>query len=180
MFVPGNQPVVWRGPMLHRAPVAVPRRRLLGTSTYCSSTCRRDRRCRDLGRPAHPGAEIPSSRHPSRRRRRWPSAPVSIALQTHQRVAGVIENMSWLEPPTAHARRSSAAVAVRPSRTRSPAPSGAEVSLLGQIPLDTTLRIGADEDMPVVLGQPDSPAAVAPAGSLWGLAGRSLSSPPPG
>ncbi len=30
MFVPGNQAVVWRGPMLHRALQAVPHRRLLG------------------------------------------------------------------------------------------------------------------------------------------------------
>jgi ATP-binding protein involved in chromosome partitioning len=30
MFVPPGQPVVWRGPMLHRAPAAVPVRRLLG------------------------------------------------------------------------------------------------------------------------------------------------------
>ena len=50
---------------------------------------------------------------------------------------------------------------------------GAPVPLLGQIPLDVTLREGADQGTPVVLGQPDSPAAVALKGIAKGLASRS-------
>ena len=50
---------------------------------------------------------------------------------------------------------------------------GSEVPLLGQIPLDTRLRVGADQGMPVVLGEPDSPAAVALRGIAKGLASRS-------
>ena len=42
----------------------------------------------------------------------------SIALQTHQRVVGVIENMSGSSCPTAPARRSSAPAAARRSPTR--------------------------------------------------------------
>ena len=38
---------------------------------------------------------------------------------------------------------------------------GAPVPLLGQIPIDTRLREGGDQGMPVVLADPDSPAAVA-------------------
>ena len=45
--------------------------------------------------------------------------------------------------------------------------------LLGQIPLDTRLREGADHGTPVVLGEPDSPAAVALRGIAKGLATRS-------
>ncbi|PID95903.1 MAG: sodium:proton antiporter, partial [Actinomycetales bacterium] len=52
---------------------------------------------------------------------------------------------------------------------------------LGQVPLDTALREGGDAGVPIVLSDPDSPAAAA----LWdvaqalasrarGLAGRSL------
>ena len=58
---------------------------------------------------------------------------------------------------------------------------GAPVELLGQIPLDTTLREGADHGIPVVVGHPDAPAAVALRGiakglgtRARGLAGRSL------
>jgi ATP-binding protein involved in chromosome partitioning len=47
------------------------------------------------------------------------------------------------------------------------------VPLLGQIPLDTRLRVGADDGTPVVLGEPDSPGAVALRGIAKGLASRS-------
>ena len=97
----------------------------------------------------------------------------AIALQTHQRVAGVIENMSWLELPDGTRQEifgSGGGQEVADSLTRA---IGSEVKLLGQIPLDTRLRIGADEGMPVVLGSPDSPAAVALRGIARGLATRS-------
>ena len=64
---------------------------------------------------------------------------------------------------------------------------GAEVPLLGQIPLDVTLREGSDTGTPVVLGHPTSPAAVALRGiakglstRARGLAGRSLGLTPAG
>ena len=64
---------------------------------------------------------------------------------------------------------------------------GAEVPLLGQIPLDVSLREGSDHGNPAVLSNPDGPAAVALRGiarSLAtrsrGLAGRSLGLTPTG
>jgi ATP-binding protein involved in chromosome partitioning len=58
---------------------------------------------------------------------------------------------------------------------------GAPVPLLGQLPLDVRLREGGDAGVPVVLSDPDSPAAVALRGvarqlgrRARGLAGRSL------
>ena len=64
---------------------------------------------------------------------------------------------------------------------------GSEVPLLGQIPLDISLREGADQGLPVVIGNPTSPAATALRGvakSLAsrsrGLAGRSLGLTPTG
>jgi ATP-binding protein involved in chromosome partitioning len=54
------------------------------------------------------------------------------------------------------------------------------VPLLGQLPLDVRLREGGDTGVPVVLSDPDSPAAVALRGvarqlgrRARGLAGRS-------
>ena len=38
---------------------------------------------------------------------------------------------------------------------------GAQVPLLGQIPLEQAVREGGDSGLPIVLGQPESPAAVA-------------------
>jgi ATP-binding protein involved in chromosome partitioning len=38
---------------------------------------------------------------------------------------------------------------------------GTQVPLLGQVPLDVRLREGGDAGMPLVLSDPDSPAALA-------------------
>ncbi|WP_395652783.1 Mrp/NBP35 family ATP-binding protein [Phycicoccus elongatus] len=173
MFVPGNQPVVWRGPMLHRA-----------LQQFLADVFWGDLDVLLLDLPPGtgdvaisvaqliPGAEILVVTTPQQAAAEVAERAGSIALQTHQRVAGVIENMSWLELPDGSRQEifgSGGGQAVADSLTRS---IGAEVSLLGQIPLDTTLRIGADEGMPVVLGQPDSPAAVALRGIARGLASR--------
>jgi ATP-binding protein involved in chromosome partitioning len=45
---------------------------------------------------------------------------------------------------------------------------GADVPLLGQIPLDIQLREGGDAGVPIVIGQPGTPAAA----SLAGIAAR--------
>src|SRR5262249_57181945 len=64
----------------------------------------------------------------------------SIALQTHQRIVGVVENMSWLELPDGQRMEvfgSGGGTQVAESLGRlgrAPRP------LLGQIPLDTRLR----------------------------------------
>ncbi|MBU9944747.1 MAG: Mrp/NBP35 family ATP-binding protein, partial [Dermatophilaceae bacterium] len=174
MFVPGNQPVVWRGPMLHRALqqfladvfwgdldvllLDLPP----GTGDIAISTAQ-----------LIPGAEILVVTTPQQAAAEVAERAGAIALQTHQRVAGVIENMSWLELPDGTRQEifgSGGGQEVAESLTRA---IGSEVKLLGQIPLDTRLRIGADEGMPVVLGSPDSPAAVALRGIARGLATRS-------
>jgi ATP-binding protein involved in chromosome partitioning len=96
----------------------------------------------------------------------------SIALQTHQRIAGVIENMSWLELPDGTRQEvfgSGGGQVVADSLTRL---IGAPVPLLGQIPLDTLLREGADIGMPVVLSEPNSPSAVVLRGIARGLSTR--------
>ena len=174
MFVPGNQPVVWRGPMLHRAlqqfladvfwgdldillldlppgtgDIAISIAQLIPTSEILVVTT-----------PQQAAAEVAERAG-------------SIAAQTHQRIVGVIENMSWLELPDGTRQEifgSGGGQSVSDSLTRT---IGAPVPLLGQIPLDVTLREGADQGTPVVLGQPDSPAAVALKGIAKGLASRS-------
>jgi ATP-binding protein involved in chromosome partitioning len=95
--------------------------------------------------------------------------------------------MSWMEMPDGTRHEifgAGGGQSVADSLTRD---VGAPVPLLGQIPLDTRLREGADNGMPVVLGEPNSPSAVvlrAIARSLStrsrGLAGRSLGLTPAG
>jgi len=83
----------------------------------------------------------------------------SIALQTHQRIAGVVENMSYLPCPhcgeavDVFGSGGGEAIAASVSRIL-----GADVPLLGQIPIDRRLRESGDNARPLVLDEPDSPA----------------------
>jgi len=181
MFVPGNQPVVWRGPMLHRALeqfltdvfwgdldvllLDLPP----GTGDIAISTAQ-----------LLPGAEILVVTTPQAAAAEVAERAGSIALQTKQHLVGVVENMSWLDTPTGRMELfgSGGGRLVAESLSRS---VGAPVPLLGQLPLDVRLREGGDAGVPVVLSDPDSPAAVALRGvarqlgrRARGLAGRSL------
>jgi ATP-binding protein involved in chromosome partitioning len=96
----------------------------------------------------------------------------AIATQTHQQVVGVVENMSWLELPDGERMEifgSGGGQAVSDALTRT---LGARVPLLGQIPLDTRLREAGDAGAPIVLAEPDSPAAQALEKIADGLAVR--------
>ncbi|HEY7719088.1 MAG TPA: Mrp/NBP35 family ATP-binding protein [Pedococcus sp.] len=188
MFVPGNQPVVWRGPMLHRA-----LQQFLGDVFWGDL----DVLLLDLPPGTGdiaisvaqlvPGAEILVVTTPQQAAAEVAERAGAIALQTHQRIVGVIENMSWLELPDGSRQEifgSGGGQAVADSLTRS---VGAAVPLLGQVPLDTRLREGGDHGTPVVLSEPQSPAAVALRGvarglstRARGLAGRSLGLSPAG
>src|SRR5699024_3967764 len=82
----------------------------------------------------------------------------SVALQTRQRIAGVIENMSWLERPDGPRMDvfgSGGGEEVAQNLTRS---VGASVPLLGQVPLEQAVREQGDAGTPMVLAEPDSPS----------------------
>jgi len=188
MFVPGNQPVVWRGPMLHRA-----------VQQFLADVFWGDLDVLLLDLPPGtgdiaisiaqllPNSELLVVTTPQQAAAEVAERAGSIALQTHQRLVGVIENMSWLELPDGTRQEifgSGGGRAVAESLSRS---IGAEVPLLGQIPLDTTLREGGDTGLPSVLGTPDSPGATALRGIARqlahrgrGLAGRKLGITPTG
>ncbi|MGE5292592.1 MAG: Mrp/NBP35 family ATP-binding protein [Micromonosporaceae bacterium] len=183
MFTKGNTPVVWRGPMLHRAlqqfladvywgdldillmdlppgtgDVAISVAQLLPTAELLLVTT-----------PQLAAAEVAERAG-------------AISMQTHQRIAGVIENMSYLACPHCGERvdvfGSGGGDAVASALTRI---TGATVPLLGQVPIDVRLREGGDEGVPLVLADPGSQAAgvlnkIADelAGRSRGLAGRQL------
>jgi len=96
----------------------------------------------------------------------------TIALQTHQRIAGVIENMAWLELPDGTRMEvfgAGGGQAVADALTRA---TGGQVPLLAQVPIDVRLREGGDDGTPVVLAAPDSPSALVLASVADQLAGR--------
>ncbi|BBH16500.1 iron-sulfur cluster carrier protein [Nocardioides baekrokdamisoli] len=83
----------------------------------------------------------------------------TMAEMMHQRVAGVIENMSWLTlPDGTRMEVFGTGGGERVAKTLSER-FGATIPLLGQIPLDTTLREGGDVGKPIVENDPTAVAA---------------------
>ena len=187
MFTPGNSPVVWRGPMLHRA-----------LQQFLADVYWGDLDVLLLDLPPGtgdiaisvaqlvPSAELLIVTTPQVAAAEVAERAGTIAMQTHQRIAGVIENMSGF--PCPHCGESvelfgsggGALVSRSLSRT-----TGTDVPLLGQVPLDVRLREGGDEGVPLVLSDPSAPAAVVLSdvaarlgGRPRGLAGQSLSISP--
>ena len=162
MFVAGNQPVAWRGPMLHRA-----------LEQFLTDVYFGDLDALFLDLPPGTGdvaisvaqllpkAEILVVTTPQAAAADVAERAGAIAVQTQQLVAGVIENMSFLTLPDGSTMElfgsgGGEVLAKRLSRT-----VNAPVELLGQIPLDVALREGGDIGAPIVLADPASPAATA-------------------
>jgi ATP-binding protein involved in chromosome partitioning len=182
MFVPGNTPVVWRGPMLHRA-----------LEQFLSDVFWGDLDVLLLDLPPGTGdiaisvaqllptAEILVVTTPQQAAAEVAERAGSVALQTKQQVVGVVENMSWLEQPDGtRVELFGSGGGARVAESLGLA-LGTTVPLLGQVPLDVALREGGDSGAPVVLSAPDSAAAQvlrgvarALATRARGLAGRSL------
>jgi len=100
----------------------------------------------------------------------------SLAAQLHQRVVGVIENMSYLPCPHCGERvevfGSGGGQVVADTLTRV---VGARVPVLGEVPIDMRLREAGDSGIPLVLADPQSPAARELMKIADGLASRSRS-----
>ncbi|NRQ49914.1 Mrp/NBP35 family ATP-binding protein [Aeromicrobium stalagmiti] len=97
----------------------------------------------------------------------------TMASMMHQRVVGVIENMSYLQVPGGDRLEIfGAGGAAKVAETLS-ARFGYDVPMLGQIPLDQTLREGGDVGDPIISSDPDSESAKVLQGVADQLSGRS-------
>ncbi|MGH3423414.1 MAG: Mrp/NBP35 family ATP-binding protein [Nocardioidaceae bacterium] len=112
----------------------------------------------------------------------------TMASMMHQRVVGVVENMSYLEVPgTGERMEIFGSGGARQVATTLSQRFGYDVPVLGQIPLDEKVRVGGDEGIPIVESDPDSPAgkelisvAEKISGRSRGLAGMQLGLSPVG
>ena len=162
-FKPGGvtQPITWRGPMLHRALqqflsdvwwgdldvllVDLPP----GTGDVAISAAQ-----------LLPNAEVVVVTTPQEAAAEVAVRAGMVAKETHQRLAGVIENMSAFpcphcgEPVDLFGSGGGQRVASVLSKALD-----AEVPLLGRIPFDVRLREGGDSGEPLVLAEPTAPAA---------------------
>ncbi|TDB92533.1 Mrp/NBP35 family ATP-binding protein [Actinomadura sp. 7K534] len=183
MFTAGNQPVVWRGPMLHRA-----------LQQFLADVYWGDLDILLMDLPPGtgdiaisvaqllPSAEILVVTTPQQAAAEVAERAGAIAAQTHQQVVGVIENMSYLSCPHCGERQyifgEGGGQTVADALTKT---LGTRVPLLGQVQIDPRLREGGDHGDPLVLSDPDAGAAkelrtIADtlAGRSRGLAGMSL------
>jgi ATP-binding protein involved in chromosome partitioning len=162
MFTAGNAAVVWRGPMLHRA-----------LQQFLADVYWGDLDVLLLDLPPGtgdvaislaqllPNAEILVVTTPQMAAAEVAERAGAIAMQTHQRLVGVVENMSWLELPDGSRMEvfgSGGGQTVADSLTKT---VGASVPLLGQVPLDTRVREAGDAGTPIVLVDAETPAAKA-------------------
>jgi ATP-binding protein involved in chromosome partitioning len=172
-FTQGNTPVVWRGPMLHRA-----------LQQFLADVYWGDLDVLLLDLPPGtgdvaisvaqliPNAEILVVTTPQLAAAEVAERAGSIAIQTRQRLVGVVENMSGLTLPDGSTLQvfgegGGEQVAERLSRA-----VGSDVPLLGQIPLDPAVVAAGDAGLPIVLGAPDSPVGKALLAIADGLSSR--------
>jgi ATP-binding protein involved in chromosome partitioning len=174
-----DQVVAWRGPMLDRALVQMlsdvfwgDLDTLLldlppGTGDIAIS----------LGQHL-PNAEVVVVTTPQEAAAEVAERAGTMASMMHQRVVGVVENMSFLPCPHCAEAGVEHRLEVfgsgggrRVAQTLSQR-FGYDVPVLGEVPLDLSLREGGDTGTPIVDSHPDSPAAQALAGVAKALVGR--------
>jgi ATP-binding protein involved in chromosome partitioning len=156
-FVKDNQPVGWRGPMLHRAIEQ------FLTNVYWGDL---DFLLVDLP-PGTGDVAISLGQLLSKARSLVITTPQSaaatvaersgaIGLQTGQEIIGVIENLSYLATDSGNqyifGQGGGEAVAKRLSTL-----SGQSVEVLAQLPISAELREASDSGRPLVISKPESP-----------------------
>ena len=169
-----DQVVAWRGPMLDRALVQMlsdvywgDLDALLldlppGTGDVAIS----------LGQHL-PNAEVVVVTTPQEAAAEVAERAGTMASMMHQRVVGVIENMSFLTLPDGSTMEVfGSGGGDRVAQTLSQR-LGYDVKVLGRVPLDPSLREGGDAGKPIVESDPTSPSAVVLTEVAVALAGRS-------
>lgn len=160
MFVKPDQPVAWRGPMLHRAleqfltDVHFGQIDVLfldlppGTGDIAISMAQ-----------LLPHAEILLVSTPQLAAVDVAQRAGTLSIQTEQKVVGVLENMAAMQLPdgtTLPLFGEGGGAQLTQSLSQA---LGYEVPLLGSVPLEVALRQGGDAGTPIVWGAPETSAA---------------------
>jgi ATP-binding protein involved in chromosome partitioning len=156
-FVPEETPVIWRGPMLHKAV-----EQFLG-DVYWGDVdfllCDLPPGTGDVSISLAsflPGASMLVVTTPQEAARKVAERAGKMAERTNLRPIGVVENMSWFECPHCGERE-----AIFGEGGGREAAETLRVPLLAQVPLMPAVRAGGDAGVPIVVSDPDSPAGVA-------------------
>jgi ATP-binding protein involved in chromosome partitioning len=153
-FADENNPVIWRGPMLHKAltqfitdvywgrPEIVVIDMPPGTGDVALTMAQ-----------FLPAAEVVVVTTPQPAAQKVAQRAAYMARKVNLTVTGVIENMSWF------AGKDGERYEIFGGGGGQLLAQELDVPLLGQIPLQTELREGADRGVPIVVGGPETQAA---------------------
>jgi ATP-binding protein involved in chromosome partitioning len=155
-FVPEETPVIWRGPMLHKAVQQFLGDVYWGDLDFLLADLPPGTGDVSISMASFlPGANMLVVTTPQEAARKVAERAGKMAGQARLKVLGVVENMSYFVCPNCEERH-----AIFGEGGGQEAAETLDVPLLGQVPLVTTLRAGGDEGTPIVVSDPDSPASV--------------------
>ncbi|MBI2237324.1 MAG: Mrp/NBP35 family ATP-binding protein [Actinobacteria bacterium] len=153
-FVPEETPVIWRGPMLHKAIEQFLGDVYWGNLDFLLADLPPGTGDVSISLASFlPGASMLVVTTPQEAARKVAERAGKMAERTNLRPIGVIENMSYYVCPHCGERES-----IFGEGGGREAAETLGVPLLGEIPLVPALRRGGDEGTPIVLSDPDSPA----------------------
>jgi len=175
-----DQVVAWRGPMLDRALVQMLADVYWGDLDVLLLDLPPGTGDVAISLGQHlPGAEIVVVTTPQEAAAEVAERAGTMASMMHQRVVGVVENMSYLPCPHCTPEGKDHRIEVFGSGGGARVAStlserfGYDVPVLGEVPLDMSLREGGDVGKPIVDADPTAPAAQVLRGIAERLAGRS-------
>src|SRR6478735_5917740 len=174
-----DQVVAWRGPMLDRALVQMLSDVFWGDLDVLLLDLPPGTGDIAISLGQHlPGAEVLVVTTPQEAAAEVAERASTMASMMHQQVVGVVENMSFLPCPHCTAEGKDHRLEIfgngggeRVAATLSER-FGYDVPVLGQIPIDTSLREGGDVGKPIVDSDPTAPGAVVLTAIAARLAGR--------
>ena len=156
-FVPEETPVIWRGPMLHKAIEQFLGDVYWGELDFLLADLPPGTGDVSISLASFlPGASMLVVTTPQEAARKVAERAGKMAERTNLRPLGVIENMSWFACPHCGERTS-----IFGTGGGQEAADTLGVPLLAQVPLMPDLREGGDEGRPIVVTDPDSPAGQA-------------------
>ena len=172
-----DQVVAWRGPMLDRALVQMLSDVYWGDLDVLLLDLPPGTGDMAISLGQHlPGAEVVVVTTPQEAAAEVAERAGTMASMMHQRVVGVVENMSYLACPHCGPEHQleifGSGGGDRVAATLSQR-FGYDVPVLGRIPLDTSLREGGDAGKPIVEADPTAPAAEVLTEVAQRLSGRS-------
>ncbi len=153
-FVPDDTPVIWRGPMLHKAINQFLADVYWGDLDFVLADLPPGTGDVSISIAQFlPGADMLVVTTPQEAAQKVAARAGRMTEQVNLRIIGVVENMSYFVCPTCDAEHH-----IFGEGGGEILAETLDTELLGKIPLQETLRKGADGGVPLVLSEPDSPA----------------------